>query len=185
MKFLKYLLIISLLITTSYSLDSINFVLKDNKGKTYHVESSAKLLDIKELRGKVVYLAFFGHRCPPCMMEVSGFIEFTKNKEYAKKAKILAVEVQGLSSEQLEDFIHMKDINYSVVAGRDVGSFITHIGMRTRWNNGIPFMVAINDKGRVVDFGNGIVSNEELISMTDNILKHSKKKENTNTTKEK
>jgi len=172
MNFLKLILLIVFITTLGFSQENkdLTFTLKDNKDNIYHIESTVDSLKIKELKGKVVFLAFFGHRCPPCMMEVSGFKEFTNDAKYNKRAKILALEVQGLSKEYLSDFIFSSNINYSVVAGIGYREFISHIGDRTKWNNGIPFMVVIDQNGKVVDFGNGIVTQDELRELTDKLL---------------
>lgn len=177
MKFLKLLLIIGLLSTFVFAKEKkdLNFTLKDNKNTAYHIKSTEAGMDIKELKGKVVFLAFFGHRCPPCMMEISGFREFTNDVKYNKRAKILALEVQGLDSSKLNDFISSSNINYSVVAGGDYREFINYIGYRTKWNNGIPFMVVLDQNGKVVDFGNGIVTQDELRELTDKLLPADKK----------
>jgi len=96
MKMLKVILSLLLFLSFSYAdkaQKQLTFELKDIKGNVYHITNTDDGMDIKELRGKVVFIAFFGHRCPPCRMEIPGFIEYTKDKEYAKKSTILALEV--------------------------------------------------------------------------------------------
>lgn len=178
MKFLKLILIVGLLTTLGFTKtkENLTFEFKDNKNTTYHVKSTEAGMDIKELRGQVVFLALFGHRCPPCMMEISGFREFTNDAKYNKRAKILALEVQGLNSDNIKDFISSSNINYSVVAGSSYLDFINYIGYRTKWNNLIPFMVVLDTTGKVVDFGNGIVSQDELRDLTDKLSPIKEKK---------
>ena len=149
--------------------DAITFDVRDVNDNTYHIVDKTDGLDIDKLKGKVVFLSFFGHRCPPCMMEVPEFINFTNDKEYAKKAKILAFEVQGLSRTGLKQFIQYKGINYDVVPGMQYKKFIDYIGYRTQWNFGIPYMVVLDTNGKVVNYGNGIVSEDELKSLVDQL----------------
>jgi thiol-disulfide isomerase/thioredoxin len=172
MRFLKILVSILVVVTVIFSDDNnLDFKLKDVKDNVYHINSNIDGLNIKELKGKVVFLAFFGHRCPPCMREISHLIKFTNNKKYAKKAQILALEVQGLEGSGLKDFINYRDINYNVIAGSNYSRFLTHIGDRTNWNNTIPFMVVIDDKGKFIGSGNGIIDEDELKSITDRVFK--------------
>ena len=145
------------------------FNLTDINGNTYHIKHKEDGLDIPELKGKVVFIAFFGHRCPPCRMEIPGFIKFTKDKSYAKKAVILALEVQGLDRTGVESFAKDIGINYRLVPGSENYDFVEYIGYRTKWNNGIPFMVVLDTNGTVKNFGNGIVSEEELKDLADKL----------------
>jgi len=188
MKYIKILLIMLLTFSSisMYGNDSkkvLTFELKDVNGTTYHVTNTDEGMDIKELKGKVVFLAFFGHRCPPCRMEIPGFIEYTKDKEYSQKSAILAMEVQGLPRKGVEQFVKDNNINYNVIPGEENINFINYVGYRTNWNNAIPFMVVIDQNGKVVNFGNGIVSPEELKSIVDELTKSSVDSNETNQTK--
>jgi len=185
MKILKILLSLLLFASISFaqSQKELTFELKDINGNVYHIKNKDDGMDIQELKGKVVFLAFFGHRCPPCRMEIPGFIEFTKNKEYAKKSTILAMEVQGLPRDSVKKFVEENGINYPVVPGEENIDFINYIGYRTNWNNGIPFMVVIDQNGKVVNFGNGIVGTEELKSLVDELQKENPANIENNTTK--
>ena len=147
----------------------ITFDIRDINGNTYHIVDKKDGLEIDKLKGKIVFLSFFGHRCPPCMMEVPEFINFTNNEKYSNKAVILAFEVQGLRENGLRQFVQYKGINYRVVPGMKYKNFIDYIGYRTGWNFGIPFMVVLDPNGKVVDYGNGIVSEEELKSLADEL----------------
>ena len=164
-----FLLLISFLVAGENAKKELSFDIADIQGNSYHIVNTDEGLDIKELRGKVVFLAFFGHRCPPCRMEMPGFNKFSQDKDYAKKAVILAFEVQGLDESGLKSFAKDQGLNYRLVAGSKYSQFIDLVGYRTKWNWGIPFMVVLDTKGKVVNFGNGIVSVEELKSLTDTI----------------
>jgi len=158
----------------------LTFELKDINGTVYHIINKDDGMDIPELKGKVVFLAFFGHRCPPCRMEIPGFIKYTNDQEYSKKSVILAMEVQGLPRNGVESFVKDQGINYPVIPGEENIDFINYVGYRTSWNNAIPFMVVLDQNGKVVNFGNGIVSPEELKSIVDELTMGS---EENNTTK--
>jgi len=172
MKILKIVLSLLMFLSFSYADEvkqPLTFELKDIKGNVYHITNTDDGMEIKELKGKVVFIAFFGHRCPPCRMEIPGFIEYTKDKEYAKKSTILALEVQGLQRSYVEEFAKNNGINYPLIPGEENYNFINYVGYRTQWNNAIPFMVVLDQNGKVVNFGNGIVSPEELKSIVDEL----------------
>jgi len=172
MKFLTLLLTIATLMfadANTKKAENLSFDISDILGNSYHITSTDKGLEIPSLKGKVVFLAFFGHRCPPCRMEMPGFVEFTKDKDYAKKAVILAFEVQGFDEDGVKSFAKDQGLNYRLIAGSKYPKFIDLVGYRTKWNWGIPFMVVLDPKGNVANFGNGIVGAEELMSLTDKL----------------
>ena len=182
MKFFRILIALVLFLGLSFAKDiekPLTFELTDINGTTYHITDKPDGIDIKELKGKVVFISFFGHRCPPCRMEIPGFISYTKDKDYQKKAVILAFEVQGLPKDAVKDFAKDTGINYKLIPGSEADDFIRYIGYRTQWNNAIPFMVVIDQTGKVVNYGNGIVSEEELKSMADELTKQKISDENT------
>ena len=42
----------------------------DIKGKTYTVEGTAQGLKVQGTEGKVTFIEFFGHQCPPCLASI-------------------------------------------------------------------------------------------------------------------
>ena len=169
MKVLKIFFSLMLFLTVGFASNTA-FELKDIQGNTYHVNATSDSIVIDELKGQVVFIAFFGHRCPPCRMEIPGFISYTNNKDYAKKSTILAFEVQGLQRGDVKSFAKDAGINYRLVPGSESSKFIDYVGAVTSWNYAIPFMVVLDKDGKIKTYGNGIVSPEELMSMTDQIL---------------
>ena len=177
MRFLTLLLTIATLIFADVdATKTVSFDINDIQGNYYHITSTDEGLDIPSLKGKVVFLAFFGHRCPPCRMEMPGFVEFTNDKDYAKKAVILAFEVQGLDEDGVKSFAKDQGLNYRLVAGSKYPQFIDYIGYKTNWNWGIPFMIVLNSDGKVVSYGNGIVGVETLKSLANEFFVEAKDK---------
>ena len=119
----------------------------DIKGATYQITGTEQGFKIKGLEGKIVFLEFFGHRCPPCLASIPHLIDM--QKKYKDKLAVIAVEVQGLSNTQLKQFAQTKGMNYIVVANEKAGNFTDYIAQRAQWQGSIPFMVALDKKGNV------------------------------------
>jgi len=68
---MKKLLVLSILLFslfTSLQAESApTMSMTDIKGKTYKITGTDQGLKIKGLEGKIVFLEFFGHKCPPCL----------------------------------------------------------------------------------------------------------------------
>ena len=118
-------------------------------GKTLHIDEAQDGIIFQEYKGKVVFLLFFGHRCPPCLGEIPALKALAEEKH--KDLEIVAMEVQRLPSEQLKLFQKDKGINYTLLSGEEKNNepFISYIGQRAQWGGSIPFFVAINPHGEV------------------------------------
>ena len=123
------------------------FTLTTIKGKRLNIDELDGGLTIHELKDKVVFLIFFGHRCPPCLAEIPALIELTK--EGHKDLEIMAIEVQGLNNSSLEKFAKHKGINYSLISADNNQDFISYVGGKAGWSGAIPFLLAMDSKGVV------------------------------------
>jgi len=121
--------------------------LTDIHGKHYTVEGTKEGLKISGMEGKVVFLEFFGHKCPPCLASIPHLIDL--QKKHQGKLAILGVEVQGLSNEQLKTFASEKGINYPVISGEQERLFVSYIAQRAQWQGSIPFLLVLDKKGDV------------------------------------
>jgi len=142
----------------------------DIKGVTHQVTGTEQGFNIKGLEGKIVFLEFFGHNCPPCLKSIPHLIKL--QKKYRDKLAIISIEVQGLHNAQLQQFAKEKGMNYIVVADEKAGNFTNYIAQRAQWRGSIPFMVALDKKGHVQFIQPGMLpeaSLEELIRQIDTI----------------
>jgi len=119
----------------------------DIKGVTYQITGTKEGFKIKGLEGKIVFLEFFGHKCPPCLASIPHLIDL--KKKYKDNLAIISIEVQGLTNSQLTQFAKKKGMNYIVVSNEKAGNFTNYIAQRAQWRGSIPFMVALDKKGNV------------------------------------
>ncbi len=137
----------------------------DVTGKIYTITGTKQGLNIKGTEGKIVFLEFFGHNCPPCLASIPHLINL-QNK-YKDTLTIIAIEVQGYNNEEVTAFVKEKGINYIAVAEEKAGELVNYISQRAEWKGSIPFLVALDTKGDVQFVQAGMLpeaSLEELIS---------------------
>ena len=146
--------------------------IKDSTGKVYEITGIESGLKIKGLEGKIVFLEFFGHQCPPCLASIPHLIKL--QKKHGDKLVILAIEVQGYNSEQTASFAKAKGINYITVSSHEAGKLISYIEQRAQWQGGIPFLVALNGEGAVQVIRTGMIPEETLEEMITKIAKNTK-----------
>ena len=166
--FATSLLILSLL-TYTHAAGSqtalAEMTMTDITGKTYDVTGTEQGLNIKGLEGKVVFLEFFGHKCPPCLASIPHLIKL--QKKHKDNLAIVSIEVQGYNHEQVKKFAKEKGMNYIVVSEEKASELVNYIQQRAQWRGSIPFLVALDTKGDVQFVQAGMLpeaSLEELIS---------------------
>ena len=125
------------------------FELTTVEGTTLHVDEAENGIVIQEHKDKVVFLLFFGYRCPPCLSEIPALQKIAKEK--GDKLEIIAMEVQRLPEAQLKIFKESKKLNYTVLSGehRENSKFISYIAERSQWTGSIPFLVGVKPSGEV------------------------------------
>jgi len=136
----------------------------DTNGKTYKVQGTEQGLNIEGLEGKIIFLEFFGHRCPPCLASIPHLIKL--QEKHKDKLAIVSIEVQGKNTEQMTSFAKEKGINYIVVPEETASNLVAYVQQRAEWRGSIPFLVALDTKGVVQFVQAGMLpekSLEELI----------------------
>ena len=136
----------------------------DINGETYQITGTDQGLKIKGLEGKIIFLEFFGHKCPPCLKSIPHLSKL--QTKYKDKLAIIAIEVQGYSNTQLTKFAKEKGMNYTTVTQENAGNLVEYISQRAQWQGSIPFTVALDTEGVVQFVQAGMLpesSLEELI----------------------
>ena len=78
------------------------FELVDVNGKKLNVDEAENGIIFQEHRDKVVFLLFFGYRCPPCLAEIPALKEIVKEK--GDKLAVIGLEVSTTSRRTTKDF---------------------------------------------------------------------------------
>ena len=150
------------------------FTLQTIDGKTLHVQGLKNGLLFKELKGKVVFLEFWGTHCPPCLMSIPHYIDL--NKKYKDKMAMVAIEVQATPPEALKAFVKAKGINYNVVAHQGALDFVAYITQRTGWEGSIPYLIILDPEGGFVTGQVGLLSEKALAGVIEQLHKMEKSK---------
>ena len=171
-KLLTVAVVLFSLLTSIQAASKLNYDMSmtDIKGKTYKVAGTEQGLKIKGLEGKIVFLEFFGHKCPPCLKSIPHLIKL--QKKHKDKLAIVAIEVQGYNNNELKSFAKKKGMNYIVVADEKTQGIVDYISQRAEWQGSIPFLVALDKKGNVQFVQAGMLpeaSLEELIKELDKV----------------
>lgn len=157
--------------------------IKDINGVTYEVQGTQEGMIFKGLEGRVIFLEFFGHKCPPCLASIPHLIEL--QKKYKDKVTIVAVEVQNQTEKELQEFVKENNINYIAIAGENANEFIDYIAQRAEWRGSIPFTIGMDTKGDVKMIEIGMVPSSLLEEHIETSYKEAKTEAKTETKEEK
>jgi thiol-disulfide isomerase/thioredoxin len=155
-------LIFVFLLVVSALVGADEFTLKTFDGVSVKAKATEEGVVFDKYKGKIVFLAFWGKNCPPCLMEIPGFVKL--QEKFKKDVVILAMHVQKkMSKEEMADFIFEHKINYPVVPVSDSGmELVNYIAYQTGWQGQIPFMVIFDGKGVAQNMHMGLMSEEYL-----------------------
>ena len=118
--------------TTSSAQTAPNFKLPDINGKT---------VTLSDYQGKIVIVDFWATWCPPCKMEIPGFIKL--QEKYKDDLVVIGVSLDQNGPKAVVPFVKEYGINYHVVYGN--GETVKAYG----GVNGIPTTFVIDRKGNI------------------------------------
>ncbi len=156
------------------------FTLKTIDGKEIHVDETEGGLKFKEFQDKVIFLVFFGHKCPPCLREIPELIELEKAQH--EKLAIIAMEVQGLEQDQLQAFAKSKGINYPLMVADQNRPFLDFIIQKANWRGSIPFLLGFDRSGTVQVVHIGGITNAQFTKMYKVLSQETQPQSENNTT---
>ena len=154
--FVLVLFLASFVLAKDISLPVLN-----NGGKSLSVSIEDKKINFKDYPNKYIILEFFGYRCPTCFYETTHLKIMQKDNPFIK---VVAVHMDNLSNERLDDYIFENGINYPVVPftyAYDLDKFARYV--EPRWGGVIPFMMLINKEGKVLNTFLGITTEEDIM----------------------
>jgi len=165
----KILLSLLTLLTFTFNLYAENMEMFDTDGKSYKVLGVDNKLKIEGMEGKVVFLEFFGLKCPACKQLMPNLINI--QEKYKNKVQIMAIEVQKADVDPINSYKKEHGINYITLSNYDVGRVVRYIMEKSGWKGSIPFVVAINSKGKVQFAQAGVISEEDLAKYVEEFSK--------------
>jgi len=168
-KFLLTLLILTLQPVMAED-STLTFELKENGSPTLHIKDTSNGIVIKEYKGKIVLLNFFGKNCKWCMKEIPHLVKL--QKKYKKELQIIAIHSQEPMTlgerSILEKRFHFNYPIYEYVNNID---FIRYISHRAGWSGALPFSILFDQKGSAVQIIPGYAPKESLEKIIDSLIK--------------
>jgi thiol-disulfide isomerase/thioredoxin len=153
------------------------FDLVDTNNQHIKITSIKNGLHVDGADGKVVFIEFFGYKCPPCLKTIPHFINL-KNK-YKDKLEIISIEVPmnlpamyapSIRGKELKQFADKKGINYHLISDENAGMFTNYIAQGTQWEGGIPFLLILDTKGKAQVAQVGLIPQNVLEQVIDKLL---------------
>ena len=117
-----------------------------------------KMRSLDEWRGKVLVVNFWASWCPPCRMEMPGFIDL---QERYGKSGLVFVGIAVDSPDKAGEFSHKIGVNYPILV--DQGSSLLNL-------SGLPYTAVFDRKGELVASHAGAWPESELDDIVSKLL---------------
>ncbi len=143
--------------------------IKSIDGKTLHTTLTPNGALIEEVKGKIVFLELYGHRCPYCIEVIATYNRL--QAKYKEKLAIVAIELGGLSESELQAFDTQHNIEYTNITLQQAGALVPHISQKGGYIGMVPFLVVLDTNGNIIFTRSGPITEAELEEL---IAKHSK-----------
>ena len=153
-------IMISLCLLLTITLNAQEMEMVDTDGVSYKIHAQDKQFEIENMKGKVVFLEFFGLSCPACKELMPSLIKL--QDKYPKKLEIMAIEVQNNDIDPINAYKKQHGINYTTFSNYDVGFVVRYIANNAKWAGAIPFLVVIDAKGQVQVLEAGVIKEKKL-----------------------
>ena len=125
---------------------------------------TGKVVDLKELRGKVVVLNFWATWCEPCMAEMPS-LERLRSRFQGRALEVLAVNY-GEGNAKVRDFLQRQNISLTVLLDPEKEA-------ASAWRaGGLPITFLIDATGRVRHyvFGERDWSDDESVKLVESLI---------------
>ena len=151
--------------------DSENTINPDNKNEDeIPYANDFTLLDLdknevslSDYKGKIVLINFWATWCPPCRLEIPGFIE-VNNLYKDKNVQFIGVSVDT-DIKALKDFVEDYGINYPTLIDGTIDNISPVWGIRA-----IPTTFILNENGIVMFRNVGMMTKDQLIKVLEGLL---------------
>ena len=127
-----------------------------------------KQVELKDFKGEVVLLNFWGIWCPPCKKEIPELIEIQKENK-AKEFSIVSIALPRGPVSGIKDFVQKNNINYPVLVGQ--GNALKSIMEKYGGIRGVPTTFLIDNKGVIQHKWVGPRSKEQFMQEINKLIK--------------
>ncbi|MEN8192300.1 MAG: TlpA disulfide reductase family protein [Bacteroidota bacterium] len=134
----------------------------------HYQEAETQLLNISDLKGKVVILDFWATWCAPCRKGIPDLLEL-KEKYKDEEFEIVGISLDaitrgGMTANDVIPFIEAYNINYPIVKGTE--SSIYAFGNI----NTIPTSFILDKNGMIIEKHQGLVPKQTYINVINSIF---------------
>ncbi|AII14440.1 protein disulfide reductase, TlpA family [Campylobacter iguaniorum] len=140
-----------------------SFSLALNNGDKLSMQKTQNGFSVED-NNKAMLFSFFTTWCPPCKAEIPHLVSL-QNK-FSDKLRVVGVLMEERSTQDMDEFIKMFNINYNIAYGEENFFFAKALGGVV----GIPYMVLYYPDGKYATHYVGIVPEEMLESDIKKVL---------------
>ena len=139
------------------------------KGKSLHMTKTQKGLYIDEYKGKVLFVEFYGYKCPYCIKSIDEYNDL--QSKYEDKLAIVSVEIWGYDRKQLTSFDDLYGVEYDNLTKNDAGELVPYVSSVGTYKGMVPFLAIFDKNGNYYRSFSGPVPKAQLEKIIETLSK--------------
>ena len=129
-------------------------------GKELHMHKTANGLTFDEFKGKILFVEFYGNRCPHCIRAIEPYNDL--QDKFNKDLAIVSVEIWGLNNKDLKDFTELHGIEYTNISKAQAGELVPYVSQIGGYRGMVPFLAIFDKNGKFYKSFSGPVPKAKL-----------------------
>jgi thiol-disulfide isomerase/thioredoxin len=143
--------------------------MKTVAGKTLHMTQTPEGLLFDEYKGKILFVEFYGHRCPYCIKAIDDYNDL--QEKYKNQLAIVSVEIGGYDQKQLASFNDLYGIEYDNLTHKEAGELVPYVSRIGGFRGMVPFLAVFDKNGKFYKSASGAVTREALEAIITDLSK--------------
>jgi thiol-disulfide isomerase/thioredoxin len=116
-------------------------------GEAIHIKSTEDRFIVEGYEGKIILFEVFAWWCPDCKAAVPALNNI--QAKHSENVVVIALENDGISNDELRDYVNTNNLEYRAVAKGSSGSLVPYAKSKGGWSGEIPFVLVIDSNGEV------------------------------------
>ncbi len=125
-------------------------------------------------KGKVTLLVLWTKDCKSCVDDIPNLNRILL--DFRGKVNIIAIEISGMTSKQLQEYAKDKKVLYTMVSGVENKKFVARIMEKFGFDKSLPFQIVLGYTGHNNGIIKGIAKVDDMEKFLQKIIRHYEEK---------
>ena len=119
--------------------------IKTLDGETISIKGTQEGFIVEGYEGKIVIFEVFAWWCSDCKATVPVLNSI--QAKYGEDLVVIALENEGISEDELRDYVNSNAVEYKTAAKANTGSLMPYAKNKGNWRGEVPFILVVDGSG--------------------------------------